>query len=230
MIEKHYERSVFLMREAIAKYKNVAMLFAGGKDSMVMLDIAHGSLFNKMPKVIFLDTTFAFRETKEFLRRVSETYNIDIIYAQNRDALIDGVSPINSSHMECCTKLKTDALHKCIIDNKFDAVMLAIRWDEHYVRNKETFFSQRDTPKHIRVHPMLHWSEKDIWSYIRKYGIMYNPLYDYNIDGKHYYSLGCYPCTKPITEDEHKCLGERGGRSLDKERIMEKLKALGYMG
>ncbi|KPJ70725.1 hypothetical protein AMJ51_01180 [Microgenomates bacterium DG_75] len=57
--------------------------------------------------------------------------------------------------------------------------------------------------------------------------IPYNPLYDRVEHGNLIYrSIGCWPCTKPVSK---KTLEERGGRALDKEELMEDLRALGYM-
>ena len=228
MLKDLYERTVYIMREAKSNYKNLAIMWAGGKDSSVALYIAREAYYNQLPKVIFLDTTFAFRETREFIRGISKLWDIDLIYAQNREELSRGMNPYDFSKMECCTKLKTDALIQAIEKYNLDGLMFAIRWDEHPIRGKELYYSPRDIPEHMRIHPMLHWSEEDIWKFIRKHNIPYNPLYDRRIDNKRYYSLGCYPCTKPLTPEEYEELGERGGRSQDKEAIMERLRSLGY--
>jgi len=92
---------------------------------------------------------------------------------------------------------------------------------------------------HVRCHPLLHWTEEDVWAYVEKEKIEVNPLY-FSKNGKRYRSLGCQRCTEPICS-EAKTIpemikeikkskeGERAGRSLDKENLMEKLRALGYM-
>jgi sulfate adenylyltransferase subunit 2 len=94
---------------------------------------------------------------------------------------------------------------------------------------------------HVRVHPILHWTELDIWEYVEKENLPVNPLY-FSKDGKRYRSLGCVPCTQPteskadtikkiIEEIKTSKESERGGRSQDKEEAhaMEKLRSLGYM-
>lgn len=224
-----YQKTIHLLREAKATYKNLALMWAGGKDSTLMLYLAKQAYYGQLPPVVFLDTTFAFRETKEFIRTVSKLWNIDLIYAQNRQALSEGCNPWTLSHMECCTKLKTDALHQCISEHGFDALMFGIRHDEHAIRGKEKVWSPRDVPEHMRVHPILDWSEDDVWEFTKKHDVPINPLYNRRVEGKRYYSLGCYPCTKPMLPTDYEALGERGGRSQDKEQIMERLRALGYM-
>jgi phosphoadenosine phosphosulfate reductase len=66
---------------------------------------------------------------------------------------------------------------------------------------------------------LLHWSESDVWRYLKERNIPVNPLY-----AKGYRSLGCEPCIKPTPKDG----AERSGRSQDKEEIMARLRALGY--
>jgi sulfate adenylyltransferase subunit 2 len=94
---------------------------------------------------------------------------------------------------------------------------------------------------HMRVHPVLHWRELDIWEYVKKEGIPVNPMY-FAENGRRYRSLGCEPCTTSIESsaasieeivEELKTtrIAERAGRAQDKEKTftMQKLRALGYM-
>jgi len=92
--------------------------------------------------------------------------------------------------------------------------------------------------QHVRVHPILHWSELEIWEYIKRNNVPWNPLYA-SRNGYRYRSLGCQPCTHPIKsnaktiEDFEREIyrsrtREREGRK-QKDYIMEKLRYLGYM-
>ncbi len=94
---------------------------------------------------------------------------------------------------------------------------------------------------HMRVHPILHWRELDVWEYMKSEGIPINPMY-FAEGGKRYRSLGCEPCTLDIPSsaatideivEELKTtkIAERSGRAQDKEKsfTMQKLRALGYM-
>ena len=94
---------------------------------------------------------------------------------------------------------------------------------------------------HVRVHPILHWTELDVWRYVRDRKLPLNPLY-FAKGGLRYRSLGCKPCTQPI-KSEAKTIDEiieeigktphdeRAGRAQDKEEayMMQKLRTLGYM-
>jgi len=93
---------------------------------------------------------------------------------------------------------------------------------------------------HYRIHPMLDWIEVDVWEYIKRENIPVNPLY-FAKNFYRYRSIGCKPCTTPIESDSDtidkiieeiksfKGIGERAGRAQDKENIMRRLRALGYM-
>jgi len=93
----------------------------------------------------------------------------------------------------------------------------------------------------VRIHPLLHMTELDIWQYTKRENIPVAPLY-FSRGGKRYRSLGCTPCCSPvestassideiIEEIETTDTPERAGRAQDKEDVytMQKLRALGYM-
>jgi len=97
---------------------------------------------------------------------------------------------------------------------------VGIRWDEHPARAQETFFSERKDPDHTRIHPILALTEKDIWTYIKKYDVPYCKLYD-----EGYRSLGEKEFTYKVSD---KSATERSGRHKDKEEMMGKLRSFGY--
>jgi sulfate adenylyltransferase subunit 2 len=157
-----------------------------------------------------------------------------------------------------------------IWDNKepFGGVIVGIRADEEGSRSKERYFSPRGEdsewniseqppeiwnffntnfpPKtHIRIHPLLDWTELDIWEYIAIEKIPVVSLYFNNGQNQRYRSLGCYPCTKPIVSGAKTVedivnelrtgklskIAERSGREQDKEDrgTLETLRKDGYM-
>ncbi len=92
---------------------------------------------------------------------------------------------------------------------------------------------------HVRIHPLLHWTELDVWEYIQQEQIPVVKLY-FTQKGKRFRSIGCEPCCKPVNSsaknvneiiEELKTtkIEERSGREQDKEYNMQKLRSLGYM-
>lgn len=150
----------------------------------------------------------------------------------------------------------------------YTGVIVGVRADEEGSRSKERYFSPRDKNNdwdvaeqppefwnqyktdyakgtHVRVHPLLDWTELDIWEYIKKENIPVVSLYFDQGEGKRYRSLGCGPCTgtvdstaKNVTEiiEELKTgkfanIAERSQRAQDKEGGggLEELRKAGYM-
>jgi len=160
--------------------------------------------------------------------------------------------------------LKRDALQAVIEERGYQAVIVGIRRDEEGTRAKERYFSPRDRnfewnfrdqpPElwdqfktdfdpgtHIRIHPLLHWTETNVWEYIERENIPVVDLY-FARNGFRYRSLGCAPCTKPvqstassvpaiIAELRETKLSERSTRAQDQESedAFERLRASGYM-
>ncbi len=151
---------------------------------------------------------------------------------------------------------------------KYTGVIVGVRADEEGSRSKERYFSPRDKENdwdvgdqppefwnqfktdfapgtHIRIHPLLDWTELNIWEYIERENIPITSLYFDQGDGKRYRSLGCYPCTLPVDStaknvseiiEELKSgkfanIAERSGRAQDKDDGggLETLRKGGYM-
>ncbi len=128
--------------------------------------------------------------------------------------------------------MKTVAMNRYLEKSGFAAVITGIRWDEQKARSTETYFSKRGdkfTPTHTRIHPILHFSEKEVWQATLKYKIPFCELYKQG-----YRSLGAKGTThkadnKPAWEQDFQRIPERSGRRQDKEGLMENLRKLGYM-
>lgn len=284
-------RSIHILRESYAAFKNLCMLWSIGKDSTVLLCLARKAFFGHVPfPLVHVDTHYKIPEMIEYRDRLAMEWNLDMIYGENRAALEakqtfpDG----NVSRIECCRHLKTEALAHTLsgewpryrLNHKtgkyemdpnrepFTGVIVGVRADEEGSRSKERYFSPRnvnndwnadDQPPefwgqyktdfapgtHVRIHPLLDWTELDIWEYIKREGVPVVSLYFNQGDGRRYRSLGCWPCTNPVesnasTLDEiieelrsgkFARVAERSGRAQDKEDGggLEALRRDGYM-
>ncbi|NTW71250.1 MAG: sulfate adenylyltransferase subunit 2 [Eubacteriaceae bacterium] len=160
---------------------------------------------------------------------------------------------------------------KYIPDNntdKYTGVIVGVRADEEGSRSKERYFSPRDKENdwdvgdqppefwnqyktdfapgtHVRIHPLLDWTELNIWEYIQRENIPVTSLYFDRGEGKRYRSLGCYPCTLPVESNAKDVediieelvsgkfanIAERSGRAQDKDGGggLEELRRDGYM-
>src|SRR6056297_3723385 len=266
------------------------MLWSIGKDSTVMLWLARKAFFGHVPlPLVHIDTNYKIPEMIEHRDKLAKEWELDMIYGQNEEALKnketfpDG----NATHLECCKRLKTDALKNTLNgswrryrfnhnkgkyeldDNReaYTGVIVGARADEEGSRSKERYFSPRDRNNdwdigdqppefwdqyktdfaqgtHVRVHPLLDWTELDIWEYIERESIPTVSLYYDQGDGKRYRSLGCAPCTFPIESTaknprdiveelrsgQLRNVAERSGRAQDAEDGgLETLRKSGYM-
>jgi phosphoadenosine phosphosulfate reductase len=125
--------------------------------------------------------------------------------------------------------MKTVAMNLFMEGGDIKALSTAIRWDEQESRIAEDYFSPRNNPDHTRVHPILHFRERDIWNAIHKYEIPFCSLYYLG-----YRSLGAKGSTTknsdiPAWEQDLENTTERAGRGQDKEEVMAQLRGLGYM-
>ena len=125
--------------------------------------------------------------------------------------------------------MKTVSMNLFLEKNGIKAISTAIRWDEQEARISESYFSTRTNPDHTRVHPILHFEERDIWNTIHHNNIPFCSLYYQG-----YRSLGAKGSTTrisdiPAWEQDLENTVERVGRGQDKEKIMGQLRSLGYM-
>ena len=211
--------TIYILREAYAEFHNPAILWSMGKDSTTLLYMTRKAFLGNIPfPVIHIDTGHKFPQMYQFRDWLADEWELDLVISMS-DAVTANIGP-EVGKLICCNLLKTKALKDTLEQYKFDALILAIRRDEHGIRAKERVFSPReqdfswdyqhqplemwnqyqsvlDVGNHMRIHPILQWREIDVWKYIREHGIPVNPLYFSN--GTHRYrSLGCMPCTNPI--------------------------------
>ncbi|MBI1847561.1 MAG: sulfate adenylyltransferase subunit 2, partial [Candidatus Rokubacteria bacterium] len=253
-----------ILREAYAHFKHLGMLWSIGKDSTVLLWLARRAFFGHVPfPLIHIDTAYKIPEMIAYRDRLARELGFELIIGRNTQALADGMNHMRG-RLVCCTALKTDALRQVLEEHKFSAIIVGIRRDEEGSRAKERVFSARsrqstwdlvDQPpefwdqyrtdfppdEHVRVHPLLRWTEVDVWRYIEREQI---PIIDLYLarEGRRYRSLGCEPCTAScastaqsvseiIAELVATRTSERSGRAQDQEHshAMEKLRVKGYM-
>jgi len=263
-LDKLESQSIFIIREAFNKIERLAMLWSVGKDSMSVLWLARKAFFGHVPfPCVFMETGFDMPELIELRDRLAREWKLDLVIARNEQALAEGMNP-SRGRVVCCSALLGENLKKIVERERYGGLIVGVRRDEEPTRAKERYFSPRDKQMewniedqppelwdqfntdlagqtHLRVHPLLHWTEQDIWAYAEREGIPMVHLY-FARNGRRFRSLGCTPCTFSIESnadtfqkirDELRTTrkNERSVRAQDQESedAFERLRRGGYM-
>ncbi len=265
-MDSHLKRleneSIYILRQAYRSIKNLAMLWSLGKDSNVMVWLAFKAFLGKIPfPLVHVDTGKKFKEMYSFREKYEKEWDLNLIKGScpPLEKIDKSLPPAARSAAR-----KTEGLKKILDDFKFKGIIAGIRRDEQGTRAKERIFSPRDEsgtwdtknqppefwdqsnfnyPEkvHIRIHPLLGWTEIDIWRYIKSQKIPIVNLY-YSRNGKRYRSLGDEDITFPVESEASNLqeiieelkftkISERSGRAMDHEEedVFERLRSKGYM-
>jgi sulfate adenylyltransferase subunit 2 len=194
--------SIHIIREVAAEFENPAMLFSGGKDSIVMLHLAQKAFWPaRIPfPVVHIDTGHNFAEVLEYRNKRVEDLGLRLVVGSVQDDIDAGRVAEEKGPKAQRNRLQTTTLLRTIEEGRYDAVFGGARRDEDKARAKERVFSFRDEfgqwdPKnqrpelwslyngrirrgeHIRVFPISNWTELDIWQYIADEGIDLPSIY-----------------------------------------------------
>jgi sulfate adenylyltransferase subunit 2 len=194
--------AITIFREVVAECARPVLLFSGGKDSVVMLHLAHRAFSPaRIPfPVMHVDTGHNFDEVIEFRDRTVARFDVELLVASVQESIDQGRVREDTGPRASRNPLQTVTLLDAIAEHGFDAVFGGGRRDEEKARAKERVFSFRDAfgqwdPKnqrpelwnlyngrhrkgeHIRVFPISNWTELDVWQYIHLENIPIVPLY-----------------------------------------------------
>jgi sulfate adenylyltransferase subunit 2 len=194
--------AIFIMREVAAQFERPALLFSGGKDSIVMVRLAQKAFApSKIPfPLVHIDTGHNFPEAIEFRDWMAKDLGARLIVRYVEDSIKAGRALEEKGLNPSRNGLQTVTLLDTIEELKFDACLGGARRDEEKARAKERFFSHRDEfgqwdPKnqrpelwnlfngrknhgeHFRVFPLSNWTEMDVWQYITREKIPLPSLY-----------------------------------------------------
>ena len=183
--------SIFVIRETFAQFNKPAILFSGGKDSIVLTHLAKKAFWPaKIPfPLVHVDTGHNFPETISFRDKLVEEIGVQLIVGFVQDSIDKGRVAEERGMNATRNALQIATLLDTIEQHQFDACMGGARRDEEKARAKERFFSHRDEfgqwdPKNqrpelwnqfnglkqfgenFRVFPISNWTEMDIWQYI----------------------------------------------------------------
>jgi len=203
VLRKRAEESISLLRAAVADYKHVCYANSLGSESMVLTDLIRGAV----PEIemFTIDTGRLFPETYDLIARLQQRYGRDalrIYYPETAQVEawvgqngIDGFRDGLEKRRACCTVRKVEPFRRALSgrgawvtgirrgQSASRALAAPVEWDGEYGVHK--------------VSPLLDWSDREVWDYIRKKRLPYNVLHDVG-----YPSIGCASCTRAVEPGE----------------------------
>lgn len=194
--------AIFILRETAAQFERPAMLFSGGKDSIVMTHLAYKAFWPaKLPfPLVHVDTGHNFHETIVYRDNLVKKLGANLVVGSVQKAIDEGRVVEETGLNASRNMLQIQTLLDCLEEGQYDAALGGGRRDEEKARAKERFFSHRDEfgqwdPKnqrpelwnifngrmnageHFRVFPISNWTEMDVWQYMKEESIQLPSLY-----------------------------------------------------
>ncbi|MDX8393739.1 MAG: phosphoadenylyl-sulfate reductase, partial [Mariprofundales bacterium] len=208
MLNDKIKNSLALVRQAIAKHARFCCYPTSlGAEASVLIDLICRN--NLDIAIITLDTGKLPPETLDLIVKIKKHYQIDIaiitpdlsdvqqLIAEYGDDLYRKSIELRKA---CCHVRKVEPLTKTLVGK---AWITGRRREQSKDRQKLAFIEKSPSIGIEKYNPLLAWTYKEIWEYIRMFDVPYNALFDC-----HYRSIGCYPCTRAIAVGED----ERAGR------------------
>jgi sulfate adenylyltransferase subunit 2 len=202
MIRLLESESIFILREVVAQFSNPALLFSGGKDSILVSWLARKAFYPaRIPfAFVHIDTGHNFPETMEFRDWWMNELGVKLVVGSVQEAIDKGTVVEENGYNASRNLIQTAVLLDTIEKHRFDAAVGGARRDEEKARAKERFFSHRDEfgqwdPKnqrpelwnlfnghkrqgeHFRVFPISNWTELDVWEYLAAENVPLPSLY-----------------------------------------------------
>lgn len=206
-LSHHFEnRSVEEVLEwAVACFApRLVMTSSFGAEGLVLIDKL-SRLRPDLP-VIYLDTGFHFPETEKLKEQVRARFNLNLIEQRaaltvEEQAAVYGDRLYERDPDLCCRLRKVEPLAEAL--KGYEAWLAALRRDQSPSRAGIGIIEWNARHKLVKINPLARWTRRQVWDYVIRHELPYNPLYD-----EGYASIGCAPCTRRVTAGAH----ERSGR------------------
>lgn len=194
-----------ILRWAVAEfYPKLTMATAFGPEGNCIIHML--AEIEPRVRIFNLETGYQFPETLELRERIKQRYGIEVEYIRP-EMTVDEYEAEYGGPLyvirpdQCCLDRKILPLRRAVVG--YEAWISAIRKDQTGDRAKASVVQWDEKFNLVKVNPLLEWTKKDVWNFITKHDVPYNPLHD-----RGYPSIGCWPCTAPVGAGED----ERAGR------------------
>ncbi|MCU6791760.1 phosphoadenylyl-sulfate reductase [Paenibacillus sp. WQ 127069] len=206
---EHYENqsAETLIELAVEKFPNITLACSFGAEDVVLVDM----LQKLSPKtdIFYLDTNVHFQETYDTRDKLQQHYGLEFVQVLPKLTLDEQAAQFGdelwiSSPNQCCNIRKVDPLTDIL--KNYDAWITGIRRDQAPTRANSKKVEYDTKFGLVKFNPLASWTSEDVWNYIRKNNVLYNPLHDNN-----YPSIGCTHCTRQVAAGEDPRAGRWAG-------------------
>jgi len=206
-----------LIREIFTRFGDRAAIGTSGQlTGAVMIDQAFRA--GTKPRIFTIDTLRLFPETYQFFDEVEKKYGLKVERVQPDPAKIDAMVKEHGEYLffdskqkqELCCHLRKVEPNERVLET-LDVWLTGLRADQSKGRAAtprfEILFQGKEKRPILKVAPLVNWTEKDLWAYVKEHGVPVHKLLTWNQNGWFYESLGCIICTTPIGTDEPRRAG-----------------------
>lgn len=211
-IDDTYKGALHVIKWAYKEYgEDLVYACSFGIEGIVLIDII--SKVKKDAKIVFLDTGLHFKETYQLIEDVKQKYpSLQIEIKQPNLSLEEQAEKYGDQLWEsqpnrCCYYRKVVPLEEVL--RSAIAWLSGLRREQSPTRANTNFINLDENFQSIKVCPLIHWTWKEIWQYVKENELIYHPLHDQG-----YPSIGCAPCTLPGDMET----GSRSGRWKNQQK------------
>lgn len=209
-VDDTYKGALNVLKWAYDEYgEEVVYACSFGIEGIVLIDLI--SKVKPDAKIVFLDTDVHFKETYELIDKVKGKYpalNIELKKPKltlEEQAKTFGDKLWETAPNKCCDIRKIVPLNETLQGSA--AWISGLRREQSETRKHVNFINKDERFHSVKVCPLIHWTWKDVWRYVHKNDLIYNPLHD-----RGYPSIGCFHCTKPAIDENDLRSGRWSGQ------------------
>jgi phosphoadenosine phosphosulfate reductase len=198
-----------ILRWAVERYyPRLTMATAFGAEGCCLIHML--AEIEPRVRIFNLETGYQFPETLELRERIKERYGIEVEYIRP-DLTVEEYEAEHGGPLhemrpdQCCHDRKIVPLRRAIVG--YEAWISAIRKDQTEHRARADVVQWDAKFGLMKVNPLLGWTRRDVWAFVMKNKVPYNPLHD-----KNYPSIGCWPCTRAVLNGDDERAGRWAGK------------------
>lgn len=206
-LEQHNAQDI--VRWAVEQFPTGLVLASSfGAEDMVLVDMLTRA--HPAPTIFYLDTGLLFPETYALIREAEKRYGFHAVQVAPQLSVAEQGSRYGDALWlrnpdQCCALRKVEPLTRYLTDKS--AWITGIRREQTASRRNAPIVSWDEKHGLVKINALANWTDKDVWRYLVKNKVPYNPLHDHG-----YPSIGCVPCTRSVNPGDDARSGRWAGQ------------------